>query len=92
MKLFLLPLVSLAFAAPTAPAEAPPAPAADMPVVDPSVSDARCPETPMSLARKQGRNPQARKLGELPPAQAFMAVDRRVDGCPMPMLASETRR
>lgn len=67
-------------------------PAAPMPVQSPYREAGDCPDTPMSLARKQGASPKARKLGELPPAQAFMAVDRRVDGCPMPMLASELRR
>jgi hypothetical protein len=62
-----------------------------MPVQNP-YADERCPETPMSLARKQGANPQARKLADLPPAQAFAAVDRRVSGCAMPMLLSEAGR
>ena len=66
-------------------------PAAPMPVQNP-YADARCPETSMSLARKQGANPRARPLGELPPAQTFMAVDRRVGGCAAPMLMSEARR
>jgi hypothetical protein len=66
-------------------------PAAPMPVQNP-YADARCPETPMSLARKQGQRPDARKLGDLPPAQAFAAVDRRVGGCALPMLMSEARR
>ena len=63
-------------------------PAASMPVQNP-YADERCPETPMSLARKQGERPSARRLGELPPAQTFMAVDRRVDGCAAPMLMTE---
>ncbi|WP_300973379.1 hypothetical protein [Sphingomonas sp. LHG3406-1] len=65
--------------------------AAPMPVQSP-YADERCPDTAMSLARKQGANPRARNLAELPPAQTFMAVDRRVDGCPMPLLAGEARR
>lgn len=65
--------------------------AAPMPVQSP-YADERCPETPMSLARKQGANPKARPLSELPPAQTFMAVDRRVGGCAAPMLASEAGR
>ena len=66
-------------------------PAAPMPVQSP-YADERCPETPMSLARKQGANPRARPLNELPPAQTFMAVDRRVSGCAAPMLMSEAGR
>jgi hypothetical protein len=64
-------------------------PAAPMPVQNPYAERNQCPETPMSLARKQGVNPRARPLSELPPAQAFMAVDRRVGGCAVPMLMNE---
>ena len=74
-----------------APAATPVRPAAQMPVQNP-YADARCPETPMSLARKQGERPGVRKLGELPPAQTFMAVDRRIAGCAAPMTALELRR
>jgi hypothetical protein len=63
-------------------------PAAPMPVQNP-YADERCPDTPMSLARKQGERLGARPLAELPPAQTFMAVDRRVNGCAAPMLMSE---
>jgi hypothetical protein len=66
-------------------------PAAPMPVQNPYVERSNCPETPMSLALKQGANPQARPLNQLPPAQAFMAVDRRVNGCAAPLLMSEAR-
>jgi hypothetical protein len=72
---------------------APPAlvrPAAPMPVQNP-YADERCPETPMSLARKQGERLRARPLNELPPALAFAAVDRRVAGCAAPMLMRETQ-
>jgi hypothetical protein len=62
-----------------------------MPVSNPYANE-RCPETPMSLARKQGERLGPRKLGELPPAQTFMAVDRRVSGCPAPMPMSEAKR
>jgi hypothetical protein len=66
-------------------------PAAPMPVQNP-YADESCPETPMSLARRQGSRPEPRRLGDLPPAQSFAAVDRRVDGCAAPMLLSEARR
>ena len=74
-----------------APAATPLRPAAPMPVQSP-YADERGPETPMSLARKQGANPRARPLNKLPPAQTFMAVDRRVGGCAAPMLMSEAKR
>lgn len=67
-------------------------PARDMPVIDPAPQGALCPETPMSLARKMGkRPPKAIPLNKLPPGQTFMAVDRRVDGCPAPMTMTEYR-
>lgn len=67
-------------------------PARDMPVVNPVPQGALCPETPMSLARKMGkRPPEAIPLNKLPPGRAFMAVDRRVDGCPAPMTMTEYR-
>jgi hypothetical protein len=62
-----------------------------MPVQSP-YADERCPETPMSLARRQGGRAGSHKLGDLPPAQSFAAVDRRVDGCALPMLMGEARR
>jgi hypothetical protein len=68
-------------------------PARDTPVFNPAPQDAHCPETPMSLARKLGRrSPQAIPLSKLPPAQAFMAVDRRIGGCPAPLTIIEYRR
>ena len=67
-------------------------PARDI-VIDPFQENALCPETPMSVARKLGkRPPNAIPLGKLPPALTFMAVDRRVDGCPAPLTATEYRR
>ena len=67
-------------------------PARDMPVVDPNPAGTRCPETPMSAARKLGtRPPNAIPLGKLPPAQTFMAVDRRIGGCSAPLTLIEYR-
>jgi hypothetical protein len=67
-------------------------PARDMPVVDPLPEGAQCPETPMSLARKMGkRPPTAIPLSKLPPAQVFMAVDRRIAGCPAPLTMIDYR-
>jgi hypothetical protein len=66
--------------------------AGDIPVINPIAEAKSCPETPMSLARKMGRtSPRAIPLAELPPAQAFMAVDRRVDGCPAPLTMLDYR-
>jgi hypothetical protein len=82
-------LFTVALFAASATAEA----ARDMPVVNPAPEGAFCPETPMSLARKLGkRGPQAIPLTKLPPAQTFMAVDRRIAGCPAPLTMSDYRR
>ena len=68
-------------------------PARDMPVLNPTPDNALCPETPMSLARKMGkRPPNAIPLSKLPPAQTFMAVDRRIDGCEAPLTMTSYRR
>jgi len=68
-------------------------PTRDTPVFNPLPENALCPETPMSVARKMGkRPPNAIPLSRLPPAQAFMAVDRRIDGCAAPLTAAEYRR
>jgi hypothetical protein len=46
----------------------------------------------MSLARKMGkRSPHLVPLTRLPPAQTFMAVDRRIAGCPAPLTLSDYR-
>jgi hypothetical protein len=67
-------------------------PARNMPVINPIAESRMCPDTPMSLARKMGKKvTRAIPLTELPPATTFMAVDRRVDGCPAPLTASEYR-
>jgi hypothetical protein len=67
-------------------------PALDMPVINPVPEGIRCPETPMSLARKMGKQPpKAIPLTELPPAQTFMAVDRRINNCPAPLTMSDYR-
>jgi hypothetical protein len=74
-------------------ASATPDPVRDMPVINPAPQGDRCPETPMSLARKMGKQqPRAIPLSKLPPAQTFMAVDRRIDNCPAPLTLSDYRR
>lgn len=81
-------LFAVALLAASAPAE----PARDMPVVNPAPEASHCPETPMSLARKMGKGgAHAIPLTKLPPAQTFMAVDRRIAGCPAPLTMSDYR-
>jgi len=70
-------------------AAAVPQPAADMPVLNPLQSAATCPETPMSLARKWAERPRAIPLNRLPRAELFAAVDRRIAGCPAPLILSK---
>lgn len=68
-------------------------PAPATPVIDPFRSSSKCPDTPMSLARKNGTKPLgATPLNQLPKGQVFMAVDRRVDGCSVPLTAAEYRK
>jgi len=81
-------LFTVAFFAASAAAQ----PARDMPVVNPTPERALCPETPMSYARKMGKgSPKAIPLTKLPPAQTFMAVDRRIDGCEAPLTMTDYR-
>ena len=88
LALAALPLIGAA----PAPVERPARPGWPTPVFDPHPNGMRCPDTPMSLARQRAERPQLRRLDELPDAQAFAAVDRRIDNCPAPMLLSEARR
>lgn len=68
-------------------------PQRDIPAIDPVSKETRCPETPMSMARKLGgRPPRAIPLNQLPPAQTFMAVDRQIDRCPAPLTMTQYRR
>ena len=83
--MLLIPIVLLASSAGAQPAR-------DTPVINPAEQSARCPETPMSIARKMGKlPPQAIPLSRLPPARTFMAVDRRIDNCPAPLTMTEYR-
>jgi hypothetical protein len=83
--MLLIPIAMLAASAAAQPAR-------DMPVINPAPQRALCPETPMSVARKMGkRPPKAIPLTKLPPARAFMAVDRRIDNCPAPLTMSDYR-
>lgn len=87
MRFLLLAPVALCLgAAPPQPAPTPAPRAIAMPSWNPYSGATTCPETPMSLARKSAEKPQLRRLDELPHAQAFAAVDRRVDGCPAPLV------
>lgn len=90
--LILLPAILL----PAASAAAPPiiavSPApqtiADMRVFDPNRGTAEnCPPTSRYEARQKGRVPEAQKLNELPAADHYKAVYRRVGDCEIPVIA-----
>ena len=65
--------------------------AGNTPVINPMPEAEVCPETPMSVARKQGQRLRSTPLNKLPPGQAFMAVDRRINGCPAPLTMIDYR-
>ena len=68
---------------------APPVPARDMPVIDPIArNQLNCPPTSRYEASKRGGKLKPQKLDELPMADGYKAVLRRVDGCNAPIIVS----
>ena len=68
-------------------AAASPQPARDMPVINPKANQsAICPATSRYEASKRGKNPKAQKLNELPDADLYRTVYRRIDGCEIPIV------
>ena len=62
-------------------------PAADMPVINPNADQpASCPATSRYEAARHGKTPQVRKLGELPDADMYKAVYRRIGRCQAPIV------
>ena len=62
-------------------------PAADMPVINPKASQpANCPATSRYEAAGRGKTPKARKLGELPDADMYKTVYRRIGHCEAPII------
>jgi len=49
-------------------------------------STAECPRTSAHIAVERGKGPPMRKLNELPPANAYKAVYRRINGCEVPVV------
>ncbi|MFC7536142.1 hypothetical protein ACFQPG_02020 [Sphingomonas sp. GCM10030256] len=95
MRLLVLPvLILLSGAAPSTPApSAPPPqraePARAMPAITPGGPQrADCPETAATLARREGGRLQPRTLGEMPGADHYAAVYRRIGGCEVPLVVS----
>ena len=62
-------------------------PAADMPIINPkSGQPATCPATSRYEASKRGKLPKAQKLIELPDADAYSAVYRKIGRCEAPIV------
>ena len=47
----------------------------------------RCPDDPMVHLVRPGRPATAHKLTDLPPANMYLSVYRRIDGCLVPVIA-----
>ena len=63
------------------------APVADMPVVNPRHGQpAICPPTSRHEAMRRGKRPGAQKLNELPAADLYKTVYRRIGGCEVPII------
>ena len=75
-----LSFLILSLAIPAAACAAPPAPSLKPPP--------KCPADRMIFADEKSGKPKAepRKLGELPPGQLYLSVDRNVAGCRMPVI------
>jgi hypothetical protein len=59
----------------------------DMPSFNPkSDQPANCPATSRYEAGKRGKVPKAQKLGELPDADVYRAVYRRIGRCEAPII------
>ena len=89
--LILLPAILLpaaSVAAPPSRAPAQPQAIADMRVFNPSEGTAEsCPPTSRYEAMQKGSRPGAQKLSELPAADHYKAVYRRVGDCEVPVIA-----
>ena len=92
MRLFILACLLCAPAASVAAtdqANAPVKPAGEMPIVNPNAdAPAPCPPTSRYEAARRGGPLSAQKLNQLPTADLYLAVYRRVDGCEVPIIAS----
>ena len=77
----------LLFVTMLAAAAATPAPIGDMPVINPKAGEpATCPATSRYEASRPGKTPKAQKLNELPDADVYRAVYRRIGKCEAPII------
>jgi len=68
-------------------ASAVPQPVRDMPIHNPRASQsASCPATSRYEATRRGKTPRAQRLGELPDADVYLTVYRRIGGCEAPII------
>ena len=68
-------------------ASTPPQPIRDMPAFSPNASQpANCPATSRYEASRRGKAPKAQKLNELPDADVYLTVYRRIGGCEAPII------
>jgi hypothetical protein len=78
----MLLLVTLLAAAATAPQ-----PIGDMPIINPKFGQpASCPATSHYETSRLGKTPRAQKLNELPDADVYSAVYRRIGKCEAPII------
>jgi hypothetical protein len=62
-------------------------PVGDMPIMNPKAGQpATCPATSRYEASGQGKTPKAKKLNELPDADAYRAVYRHIGQCEIPII------
>jgi hypothetical protein len=62
-------------------------PAGDMPTVNPNAGQpANCPATSRYEASRRGKTPKAQTLTELPDADTYKAVYRRIGRCEVPII------
>ena len=62
-------------------------PAADMPTINPKANQpASCPATSRYEASRRGKPPKAQRLTELPDADLYKAVYRRIGRCEAPII------
>lgn len=64
-----------------------PAPAGDMRVIEPfPVESVECPPISRFHMTKRNGKAKSRKLTELPPGDAYLAVERRIGQCQVPII------
>jgi hypothetical protein len=62
-------------------------PAADMPTINPKANQpASCPATSRYEASRRGKTPKVQRLTELPDADLYKAVYRRIGRCEAPII------